>query len=243
MIDKAKAREVAEYLRRKAAGNLLAADPHMPASETMTAVARALPRMTQLVNTAAAGNVEPHVLAAGAEDVLNDREPWGGQEPPQAAPPPPPTLPVLTTPPVAGVRVHVITEGADATVKSHDPNTGGITVEFDDQSVDTFFLGDLALPQTPPGNPPSGVTVQPGPHGTTAVSGLPSLPATPHNWSLGDRVRSKTNPQHVGTVASLPSGPVIQIASHTLGNEMGVDLDASCGGGRAIADVDQWEAE
>lgn len=65
-----------------------------------------------------------------------------------------------------------------------------------------------------------------------------------HGFKLGDRVRLKDrvggDPKYwTGTVAHLPSGPVIQLGPHTLGNEMGVDTDD---GARAVADVDKWEA-
>lgn len=233
------AKAVAEYLRKRAASGLLSPDPSMPDSEITTAAARGLPRLVRLAEHAANGDD----VAGAARDVLEDREPQflpttsASLPAPGAAPAQPgPTRPTpLTTPPRVGDIVHVFIEGVDGVVVNANPNGQEFTVEFADGTSDLYGLADLG-----PGSPPSGVTVQPGPHGTTAVSGLPTVPAKPHNWSLGDRVRSKKHPAHVGSVAVLPSGPVVQLAGHTLGNEMGVDLD---GGGRAVADVDEWEAE
>jgi hypothetical protein len=76
--------------------------------------------------------------------------------------------------------------------------------------------------------------------GLTVVSGVPARPdlKKSHDFEVGDRVRAKDRPQLTGTVASLPRGPVIQLGGHTLGNEMGVDLDV---GGRSVGDVDHWE--
>lgn len=67
-----------------------------------------------------------------------------------------------------------------------------------------------------------------------------------HNFKIGDRVRhtaehwnSKVDEKYqTGTVAMLPSGPVVELGTHVIGNELSVDLD---GGGRAVASVDWWE--
>lgn len=229
---------VAEYLRRKSAGGLLSPDPHLPDSEVVTRVARALPRLMRVLDHASKGED----VASAAQDVLDDRDPRflptasasSASPGPQPASGPQP----LTTPPAVGDVVHVFIEGVDGKVTAADVAANDYEVEFADGSVDNYGLADLGA-----GSPPTGVTVQPGPHGTTQISGLPTQPATPHNWSVGDRVKWTKDPTKVGSVASLPSGAVVQLGGHTLGNEMGVDLDASAGGGRMVADVDQWEAE
>jgi hypothetical protein len=76
--------------------------------------------------------------------------------------------------------------------------------------------------------------------GLTVISGLPDRPdlKIDHDFKIGERVRMKDHPHNIGTVASLPRGSVVQLGTHAIGNEMGVDLDA---GGRAVANADRWE--
>jgi hypothetical protein len=82
--------------------------------------------------------------------------------------------------------------------------------------------------------------------GLTAIT-VPTTGRTSDcDLKIGDRVRHKTPPPGVdpalwtGTVAAVPraNAPLVQLGGHTIGNEVGVDLD---GGGRAVADYDRWE--
>lgn len=57
---------------------------------------------------------------------------------------------------------------------------------------------------------------------------------------VGDRVRNRTHTHWVGTVRSIPAGPVIHLGGHTIGNEVGVELDAPMGG-MGVAPVNDWE--
>lgn len=69
----------------------------------------------------------------------------------------------------------------------------------------------------------------------------PSL-RKPHDFKLGDKVRLKDNHNMSGIVVHVPDPdlPIVKIATHVLGNEMGVDLDM---GGLAVSDVDKWEPD
>lgn len=82
--------------------------------------------------------------------------------------------------------------------------------------------------------------------GLTAIS-VPTTGRTSDcDLKVGERVRKREMPAGVdpaywtGTVASVPraKAPIITLGGHTLGNEVGVDLDA---GGRAVADWTEWE--
>jgi hypothetical protein len=83
-------------------------------------------------------------------------------------------------------------------------------------------------------------------HPGLAAVNVPVAGTTTNTLRVGERVRKKNLPAGVdpalwtGTVASVPKpgAPLVRLGSHVLGNEVGVDLD---GGGRGVADHDEWE--
>lgn len=178
--------EVADWLRRKSASTLLAGrQGDEPTSETMTLVARSLPRLAKLAAQAATGNYDAATLARAFDTVLNDSDPGplmqaapvaGGQVGTSA------TIP-LAQPPSVGDRVHVVIEGADADIAQGPDANGEYEVRYDDGTLDDgFTTGDFAAPMTPP---PAAAPAQPGPQAATPVSTCPFQPGEDIEFTAG----------------------------------------------------------